>query len=346
MRILLDILHPKHVHFFRPLITRWLRRGDAVFIVTRDKDITHQLLDTYGFPYVCISKQERSYRLAGELVKRWYRILDQLLEFSPDITLSVGGISTAMPAKLLGIPNIILTDTETASLSNALAFPFADRILTPAWYRKEIGPQQVRYRGFHEWSYLHPAEFTPDPQIVWAEGINPEEPYALVRLVRWDAVHDLGETGLGEFATVELVKRLADRMRVYISSETALPEPLQPFLATFNVSRIHHILAYARLLVGESPSMGTEAALLGVPSVIISSWAGRCGNMQVLEQQYGLMRVYQHHQEALEAVFELADRGWLFEAFQAKRTVLVRDLECIPDVVDRQIEQVLDAAYD
>ena len=59
MRILVDIHHPKHVHFFRPLIRRWQARGDAVQIVTRDKDITHRLLDLYELPYTCLSRQAR-----------------------------------------------------------------------------------------------------------------------------------------------------------------------------------------------------------------------------------------------------------------------------------------------
>ncbi|MGZ3635963.1 MAG: DUF354 domain-containing protein, partial [Syntrophales bacterium] len=58
MKFLIDILHPKHVHFFRPLLKRWQERGHELSIVTRDKDITHQLLDLFNISYVCLSKQE------------------------------------------------------------------------------------------------------------------------------------------------------------------------------------------------------------------------------------------------------------------------------------------------
>ena len=66
MRILLDILHPKHVHFFRPLILRWQKRGDVVQILTRDKDITHQLLEQFGLPFVCLSHQRETWHMAVE----------------------------------------------------------------------------------------------------------------------------------------------------------------------------------------------------------------------------------------------------------------------------------------
>ena len=219
MRILVDILHPKQAHFFRPLIQDWQRRGDVVQIVTRDKDITHQLLERFGFSYICLSKQAKKGSLGFELVQRWLKLAALTRKFRPDISMSVTGISTALPSKVLGVPNIAFTDTETATVSNRIAFPFADRILTPAWFLGDFGPNHYRYKGFHEWSYLHPNEFTADPEIVKAEGLDPFEPYAVARLVRWDAVHDQRERGLSPSEAVTLIKQLSKRMRVVLSSE-------------------------------------------------------------------------------------------------------------------------------
>jgi len=49
---------------------RWQGRGHELKIVTRDKDITHQLLDLFGIPYVCLSKQKKGIGLAQELLER------------------------------------------------------------------------------------------------------------------------------------------------------------------------------------------------------------------------------------------------------------------------------------
>ena len=341
MKILIDVLHPKHVHFFRPLITRWSEQGATVSILTRDKDITHQLLDLYEIPYTCLSKQPKASRLVVELVERWWQMGKCLREFRPDIVLSVAGVSTALPSKCLGIPNILFTDTETATVSNRLSFPFADRILTPEWYRGDMGRRHVRYRGFHEWSYLHPKEFTPDPDLVRSEGINPDEPYAIMRLVANAAAHDFLETGLSAAGALKLVQHLERRMKVYLSSEAEPPRDLRPYLTRFRVDHMHHILAYASMLVGDSPSMGTEAALLGVPSVVISSWAGRCGNMQVLEREFELMQVYQRSTDALEAVLHLADHPLSRQETQAKRHALVSTLDYLPEVVDYHIQDLI-----
>lgn len=345
MRILVDILHPKHVHFFRPLIRRWQQRGDTVQILTRDKDITHQLLEHFGLPFVCLSRQREQWRMAIELLQRWRKLVRWLRQFRPDITMAVGAVTMALPCKLLGVPHLAFTDTETATLGNCLGLPLASRILTPTWFTEDFGPRHVRYRGFHEWSYLHPTEFQPDPDLVRAEGIDPDEPYALVRFVRWGAAHDRGEAGLTSTDAVTLVQELSRRMRVYLTSEVPPPPALQPFVARVRVDRMHHVLAFARLLAGESPSMGTEAALLGVPAVVASTWAGRCGNMQILERQFGLMRVCTQGHEAIQAALTLADSPPSRAQITSQRDRLVRELDYIPELVEHHMQALVGSQH-
>ena len=337
VRILLDIHHPKHVHFFRPLIRRWQARGDVVQIVTRDKDITHRLLELYGLPYVCLSRQQRGWRTGAELAARWLRCAGWIRRFRPDVVLSVAGITTALPARILRVPNIALTDTETAVLSNRIAFPFADRILTPEWFNGSFGPRHYRYRGFHEWSYLNPTEFQPDAELVRAEGIDPDAPYAVLRLVHWGAAHDWGESGLDSNDTLALVEQLSRKLRVCLSAEGPVPSTLQPYLTRIRVDRVHHVLAFASLVAGESPSMAAEAALLGVPAVLVSSWAGRCGNMQVLEKQYGLMQVFSDSRPGVAATLALAEQPPDRATIRARRQALLAELCDIPTMVDGHI---------
>lgn len=345
MRILVEIAHPKHVHFFRPLLKRWSVRGDTVQIVTRDKDITHALLDRYALPYVSLSRQQRSFSVGFELVQRWLRCADWLWRFRPDVAVSIAGITTALPSKLLRVPNLALTDTETAVLSNRISFPFADRILTPEWFNGRFGGRHQVYRGFHEWAYLHPDEFRPDPAIVRAEGIEPDEPYAVVRLVRWISAHDRGESGLSHEQAVSLVRGLAKSMHVYLSTEGSPPPELREFQSRFRVDRVHHVLAFAAMVVGESPSMATESALLGVPALLASSWAGRCGNMQVLEQRFGLMQVFAQGAPAVDAALNLAEHVPSRDQIRARREVLTRQLECVPEVVQRHMDALVGRNY-
>jgi len=44
MRVIVDISHPAHFHFFKYAIEEWRRRRNEVLLVSRDKDITLELL--------------------------------------------------------------------------------------------------------------------------------------------------------------------------------------------------------------------------------------------------------------------------------------------------------------
>ena len=124
---------------------------------------------------------------------------------------------------------------------------------------------------------------------------------------------------------------------VYISAEGTLPAELQTWVAKFNIHQVHHVLAFATLVIGESPSMATEAALLGVPAVLASSWAGRCGNMQVLEQKFNLMRVFSRGASAVQTALDLATQLPSRDEIRARRDQLTHELECVPDVIERHI---------
>ena len=55
MKILIDILHPAHVHFFKNFVWEMEKRGHEFFIAAREKEMSLELLKAYNFPYQKIS---------------------------------------------------------------------------------------------------------------------------------------------------------------------------------------------------------------------------------------------------------------------------------------------------
>jgi uncharacterized protein len=51
MRLLVDILHPAHVHVFGALAKELTARGHEVKFTLRDKDVARELLDQHGIAY-------------------------------------------------------------------------------------------------------------------------------------------------------------------------------------------------------------------------------------------------------------------------------------------------------
>ena len=51
MKILIDIGHPAHVHYFRNFINLISKKGHEVIVCARDKDVTISLLDYYNISF-------------------------------------------------------------------------------------------------------------------------------------------------------------------------------------------------------------------------------------------------------------------------------------------------------
>ena len=134
--------------------------------------------------------------------------------------------------------------------------------------------------------YLHPDEFTPDPAVLEALGLKVGEPFFVVRFVAWGASHDIGEHGFSLADKRELLRELSNYGQVLLSVEGDVDPEFQPFVTTFPLEKIHHLLAFATLYIGEGGTMLTEAALSGTPALFVSTL--RAGNWDDLRNNYGL----------------------------------------------------------
>lgn len=286
LRIAVDITHPAHFHFFKNAIQTWHERGQAVLILSRDKDLTLQLLDEAGWSHQMLSRVRRGMAgLALELVEHGTGVWRAIGQHRSQVIAAIGGTFIVHAARLRGIPSLVFYDTEHARLSNRITYPFATRIYTPRAYQDDLGAKQMRYNGFQELAYLHPKRFIPDPAKLAVEGLQPGEPFTFVRLVAWNSHHDTGDFGVRDIH--EVVRQLAQYGRVLISSESPLPADLQPYERKGARGAVHHIMAYARLLFGESATMASESAQLGVPAIFLSTSSR--GYTDELEQRYQMV---------------------------------------------------------
>jgi predicted glycosyltransferase len=307
-RILVDIGHPGHVHFYKHAI-RWLRdEGHDVLIAARDKDVAIRLLDHYGFPYRTVSAAGSGrWGMVRELVQRERALLQLIREFDPDVVTEIGGLSIALIGWLLRKPTVVFTDTEHVEINRYLTYPFASVICTPACFKRDLGKRHVRYEGFQELAYLHPDYFRPDPTVLDELGVSGGQPFIVLRFVAWKASHDLGQEGLSFSFKREVVETLSRYGRVFITSEAELPAEFKPHQIHVPPHRIHDVLAFARLYLGEGATMATEAGLLGTPSIYVSSLVGTMGNFEELMDRYGLVYSTGDPSEALRQAVQLME---------------------------------------
>lgn len=289
MKILFNIGHPAQVHLFKNLIQELERRGHQCKITTIAKDISLYLLDAYGFEYEVVGEGRPTLATkAMELMRVESRLYRTARSFRPDLLVGgVGNVYVAHVGKLLRKPSIVFDDTEHAKIDHRLMDTFADVICTPSCYRDEIGPKQIRYNGYHELAYLHPNRFTPNPAVLAELGLAEGDPFIIVRFVSWQASHDVGQHGIRD--KVGLVKALEEYGRVLITSEGALPAELEEYQIRVSPEKLHDLLYYATLYVGDGGTTASEAAVLGTPAIFISTLY--CG-YQLDEEKYGLLYLF------------------------------------------------------
>ncbi len=325
MNILIDIVHPAHVHFFKYAISEWQKRGHRLLVVVREKENNIQLLKAYGIDYIKISDYKPGlWGLFCELIGRNIKLYKIIKQFKPRIMTGIAGFSIAPLGWLTGVPAIIFTDTEHARLSNFISFPFAKAICTPASFREDAGKKQIRYNGFQELAYLHPNLFKADKSVLEKLGLAAGEKYFVVRFVSWGAAHDVGETGVAADIRLDFINTLAGQGRVFITSEAQLPPEFERYRLKVPAQDIHHLLYYASLYIGESPTMASEAAILGTPSVLISSWAHEAGCIMDHEK-YGLIYPFTDHKLALEKAIELVNDPQVKAKWQAKSRQMIEE---------------------
>jgi len=325
MRILIDIGHPGQVHFIKNMARNLQKKGHEILITISDKEMALDLLDAYGLPYKKVgAKGNLLYHLLESPIKilRLYRIARR---FNPDILCGPGNPFFTLVGKMRGKPAIVFDDTELNPMVNIPTFFLATVVCTPSCFKKDLGKKQVRYNGYHELAYLHPNYFTPDPSVLSELGLSETDKYIVIRFVSWSAPHDIGRHGFDLQAKRKLIKELEKYAKVFISSESPLPDEFEKYRVTTAPEKIHDLLHYATMYVGEGGTMATEAAVLGTPSIYISSLVGTMGNFIELEQKYGLLFAFSNQNKGVEKATELIRKPGLKEEWKRRRQQLLKD---------------------
>jgi hypothetical protein len=335
MRILVFTNTPAHVHLYKHAVDRLQRRGHEVLVLARDYGCTLALLEYHELPYTCYGTCETTKRsLFRELPRHYGSAFRAAWRFDPDLVFGMGGYA-AHTGAVTRTPVVLLLDSEPTSLDHLVSRPFARLLLTPHAFEKDLGRKHVRFRGFKETAYLHPSVFEQDDDVRDHLGVDEDEPYAIVRFNAFGSHHDIGQGGFTPAQRRDLVERLAEDVTVFVSDEgddvdvaslDAHPFDLHP-------ARLHDALAAANLLVADTQTIVTEAALLGTPAVRSNSFVGEndMGNFKALAEA-DLVRNVGSFERVKTVAPDLATPD-ANERWEARRDDYVSDLVNLTDLI-------------
>jgi len=304
------------------------KRGHEITIAARNRDLLIDLLNTYDFAYFKKSNPKFDSLPMGlsylNYLKYEYETFKIVEKINPDICMGVGIVALSHVSTLLDIPSILFTDTEHAKVSNLLSFPFVDYVCTPDCYLKDFKSKQISYPSYHELAYLHPKRFTPDSSVLDYINADKKDQIVVLRSISWGAVHDVGHSGFKDITGV--VSQLQSTgARVVITSEGDFPKEVEDCQYKIPSHKLHDLMYYSDLFIGEGGTMASESAVLGTPAIFISTL--KLGYLEELEKRYGLVYNFsgpQRQEKGLQKAVKILN-DYKSEKWNKRRKKLLKD---------------------
>jgi len=303
-------------------------RNHCVTVTTQNQPDIRYLLDKYRIIYTIIGEKKDSLLLKGlnQIIFNYkiYKIAKQ-----NDIDVAIGGsVAISQGVRFLRTQSILFTDDDAKAvpLFAKIAYPFADYVVNPDCLTHECnGRKKVMVPAFKELAYLHPDVFRPESAVLGELGLKTSERFFILRFSGLKAHHDIFAKGIPQKA--KLIRILQGYGKVFISSEREPDNEFKEYQINIPPEKIHSVLFYASMLIGDSQTMAAEAAVLGTPSIRCSSFVGRLTYLEELEHKYGLTYGFrpENENQMYKKVFELLNKSSLREEWQQKRRKLLGD---------------------
>tara|TARA_Y100001954_G_C15811781_1_gene605578 strand:+ start:1834 stop:2928 length:1095 start_codon:yes stop_codon:yes gene_type:complete len=317
--ILLEVNHPGQVHLFKYIYKQLIGRGNKVIVITKENNSIEYLLKVYKIPYKIIGKKKD-----GILQKAFLQLLHNLnalkIIINNNIQIGIGSSITndhlSIMTKMKSI-HFSDDDEDQVPLISKFSYPFSDLILAPdSLTFKKFSHKTLGYAGTHELAYLHPNKFKPNIEIISRLGLKKGDTYFVLRFVALKGHHDIGQSGININQKRQLINFLEPFGRIFITSESPIEEEFEKFRIPVAPEEIHSLLYYAKMFIGDSQTMTSEACILGTPALKCNTFAGKLSVPNELEKKYNLCFSYKPDQ--FNALIE-----------KAKELLLKKDLDQI-----------------
>jgi uncharacterized protein len=334
-KYLFNILTAGQLHTFKNLINEI--KGYDVKLVTRDSKIINELLSKYDLNSFRMYYSDKNIiNNFREYFARLQYFTNSAYNFKPDFLISNLDPFSFIPYKFLSNDTVKICLTDNRPNLNKLVplqyfiLPNVDYIITfdniKEYEHYDYGAKSIQLPSYKELAYLHPHYYKSSPKILSDFEAEPEG-YLVIRLSAWNAYHDVGRSGIDFSHLRKLIDSLNQYSKIFISSEKKLPVEFQKYELHIPPDEIHNVLSYSKLLISDSGTMSTEAALLGTPVIRYNSFVSSQdqANFLELEKKYGLMYNFDDFSKVISSATDLLKRNDLKEVWDLKRSKLLKE---------------------
>jgi len=277
MRYWFDLLTPKQLLFFRPVIDLLRKEGHDVMATSRRYREVEQLASMLGLDLTFVGARGGKDPLEQfqQSLKRMEQLLPLVVSYEPDVSVSVASADCARVSFGLRIRHVAVNDSPHSMVAGKLSLPLSHHVITPwiipysAWTVFGVTRSQVsRYRA------LDPAAWVKRrPRTAATGGKTGKRATILVRLEESYAPYLAGsdeswpERVLARLARDFKGNELVALCRYEDQLETVKRKFGSAYTIPEEVADGAAMIERSDVFVGMGGTMTTEAALLGVPAV-------------------------------------------------------------------------------
>ena len=277
VRAWFELLTPKQVLFFRPVIEELRASGAEVLVTSRRYREVGPLAERAGLALKYVgdrgTKGPEDQLLAA--TRRQEEMIPLVRGFKPKVAVSIASAVCARVAFGLGIRHVAVNDSPHSEVAGRLSIPLSYHLLCPwvipyeAWKRFGISRKQVTtYRALDPaaWLKREPLhgpvpDLDPGRKTITVRVQESDAPYLARADLKW--VDRVLESLTDTFPDTNLVALCrydyqVEEVRSKFGSRWIVPD---------EVVSGHDLLAATDLFVGMGGTMNAEAALMGVPTV-------------------------------------------------------------------------------
>ncbi|MGA2309035.1 MAG: DUF354 domain-containing protein [Candidatus Bathyarchaeia archaeon] len=264
MRVWYDACTGKHVRYGAAIAKQLRKAGHEVIFTTREHPDTLFLARVLGENPVVVGKYSPTslFSRLEESAKRMVQLAELFKDRLPDVAISHQSVELCRVAFGLGVPVILTADTPHANAVNRLTVPLAETLVIseaiPQGFFRRFGAKSiVQFKGVDEVAWIK--DFKPIGKFEF------EKPLIVVRQMETRAAYALGKRD----ETVELTEKLGSLGNVLFISRYERTEKEGAATESDFVDSAS-VVAHADLVVSVGGTISREAALQGVPSIVVS----------------------------------------------------------------------------
>jgi len=288
MKIWYDACTGKHIRYGTAIARRLRLRGHEVLLTTRDHPDTLPLARILGEQPVVVGKYS-----PDSLFSRLEESASRVIKFSrmfednkPDLAISHQSVELCRTAFGLEIPVILTADTPHAIAVNRLTIPFATSVVAscsiPKRFLKEQGARKI-------------IQFDGVDEVAWIKGFKPpkklasKKPLIVVRQMETKAAYAASKTDFSQKVT-EKLNSLGNVVFLGRYNKTGVKTGnSDDFVDSAS------LVANADLVVSAGGTLAREAALQGVPSIVVSEIGKTYVNKYLSKQGFPLFITCPHN---------------------------------------------------